>query len=133
MSGSQVVFVHYVIRREETLDGVRVSIGMDDADVRVSAGASIELGKDSEKMRQEDAIHAAVADDEDGLAGALARETIDRTQRARQGLIERLPTWPRDETVVVPVCEAARLVEGLPRSVAAVDLAQVRHHFDRNA
>ena len=95
--------LRHMVRREEPLDGVHLPVGVHDADVRVPSGASIELGKDPEEVRQQDAVHAAVADDEDGLSGALAGEAIDHAERPREDLIERLSARPRDETVVVPV------------------------------
>src|SRR6266571_9299611 len=72
-----------------------------------------------------------MADDEDRLAWALAREPIDRAERAREDLIERLPTRPRNEAVVVPVRQTARLIECLSGPVTDINLAQLRHLFDR--
>src|SRR2546430_17718913 len=100
---------------EQPLDRVFRPIRVDDADVRVPSGSSVELGKDSEEVRQHDAVHATVADDEDGLAWALAGEAIDRAEGAREDLIERLAARPNNETVVAPVRQAARLIERLDR------------------
>src|SRR5438477_8428941 len=120
-----------MINREEALDLVGLSVGVDDTDVRVPTGGPVELGKDPEEMRQQYAVHTAVAHDEDGLARAFADEAIDRAKRARQDLIERLATRPRDKTIVVPVRQAARLIERLSGSIAYVDFAQRRQQFDR--
>src|SRR5256885_17020728 len=99
-----------MVRREQPLDRVFLPIGVDDADVRVPTGSSVELGQDPEEMRQHDAVHAAVAHDEDGFAWAFAGEAIDRAEGAREDLIERLAAWPNDETVVAPVRQAACLI-----------------------
>src|SRR5436190_5322892 len=121
-----------MVRREKPLNGVFLSIGVDHADIRVPARAPVELRKDPEEVREEDPVHAAVADDEDRLARALAGKAIDGAERAREDLIERLPTRPRDKTVVVPARQAARLIERLSGPVADVDFAQLRHHLDRD-
>src|SRR5438067_7622830 len=97
----------HVVRCEQPLDGVRFSVGVNDADVRVPTGGPVELGKDPEEIRQQDAVHAPVADDEDRLARAFPDEAIDRAERARQDLIERLAARPNNETVVAPVRQAA--------------------------
>src|SRR5438093_11443353 len=94
--------LRHVVRCEEPLDGVFLSVGVDHADIRVPARAPVELRKDPEKVRQKNAVHAAVADDEDRLARALAGEAIDGAERPREDFIERLPTRPRDKTVVAP-------------------------------
>src|SRR5438309_8148495 len=108
----------HMVRGEEPLDRVGLPVGVDHADVRVSSGRSIKPRKDSLEMREQDAIHAAVADDEDGLAGALAREALDRAQCACDDLVERLPTRPRDEAIVVPVRHTHGLIEGLAGALA---------------
>src|SRR5438552_2181980 len=74
-----------------------------------------------------------MADDEDRLARALSCEAVDRAERARQDLIERLAAWPGDETVVAPVRETAGLVERRPGAVADVDLAKLREGLDGNS
>src|SRR5688500_12388225 len=105
--------VRYVVRGEETLDGVRCAVGMHNADARVPRRATVELREQPEEVRQEDAIHSPVADDKDRLAWILAREALDRAEGAREDLIERLTTRPCDEAVVVPVRQASRLIECL--------------------
>ena len=114
-----------MVRGKEPLDGVLVPVGMDHADVRVPAWCAVELRKYPEKMREQDAVHAAVADDEDRLARTLACETRDGAQRAPQDLIEGLPTGPRDEPVLIPSGESSGFVEILAGALADVDLAQL--------
>src|SRR2546428_190119 len=121
-----------MIRCEKALDGVILSVGVDHADIRVPARGPVEIRKDPEEMRQEDPVHAAVADDEDRLARALAGEAIDGAERPREDFIERLPTRPRDKTVVAPARQAARLIERLSGPVAHVDFPQLGHHLDRD-
>src|SRR5207249_1461338 len=132
-SGCPWFGLRHVVAGEESLDDVGLSVGVHDADVRVPAGASVELRKDPEKMREHDPIHTAVADDEDRLAWALARQPIDRAKRARQDLIERLATRPGEEAVVAPVRETASLVERRPGAVADVDLSKLGQGLDRNS
>src|SRR5438128_622865 len=74
-----------------------------------------------------------MADDEDRFARALSCEAVDRAERAREDLIERLPTRPRHKTVVAPVRQTARLVERRPGAVADVDLAKLRERLDGNS
>src|SRR4051812_38212233 len=71
------VLARHVICREESLHGVGFPVGVDDADVRVSSGTAIELRQYPKEVRQQDAIHAPVADDQNGLARALADEAVD--------------------------------------------------------
>jgi len=111
-----------MVRCEEPLDGVFLSVGVDHADVRVPAWGSVELRKRPEEMRQEDPVHAAVTDDQDRLAWALARQAFDRAERPRKNLLERFTAGPRDEAVVVPARQALGLVEGLAGPVTDIDL-----------
>src|SRR5438552_19047155 len=74
-----------------------------------------------------------MADDENGLAWALAREPLDRAERSRQDLIERLAAGPGVETVVAPVRQTARLVERRPGAIADVDLAKLGKSLDRQS
>src|SRR5438128_11401272 len=74
-----------------------------------------------------------MADDEDRFARALSCEAVDRAERAREDLIERLPTRPRHKTVVAPVRQTARLVERRPGAAADVDLATLGKGLDGNS
>src|SRR6266566_1441470 len=74
-----------------------------------------------------------MADDEDRLARALSCEAVNRAERAREDLIERLAAGPGDETVVAPVRETAGFVERRPGAVADVDLAKLGEGLDRDS
>src|SRR5437899_898821 len=102
---------------------------MHHADVRVRCGRPIELRKDPQEMRQEDAIHAAMPYHEDRFAGALAREPLDDAEHPGDDLFKRLASRPLDETIVGPVRQPADLVERLARAVADIDLAQLWKHL----
>src|SRR6266851_2418073 len=106
---------------------------MHHADIRVLAWGSVELRKYPEEVRQQNAVHPAMADDEDRLARGLAREAIDRAEGAREYLLERLPARPRDEAVLAPPGQRGGLVKVLAGALPDVDLAQLWHHLDRDA
>src|SRR6266511_5200275 len=122
-----------MISGEEPLDPMRLAVGVHDADVRVSTGGSVELRKFSQEVRQKNPVHPAVAHHEDRLAGALAGQSLDRAEGARQNLVERLPAGPRNEAVVIPPGHTGCLVEVLAGALADIDLAQRGHDLDGNA
>src|SRR2546428_514166 len=106
-----------------------LSVRHDDADVRVGRRTPVELGQDAEEVRDEDAVDAAVADDEDRLPGALACEPANHAEHACEHVFERLAPWPGDEAVVGPVRQAARLVERRSGAIPDVDLPELAHDF----
>src|SRR5205823_9974837 len=112
-----------MIGGEEPLHLVRFPVGDDDADARVRSRAALEPREDAEEMRQEDPVHAAVADDEDRPAGVLAGELVDRGERSREDLVEGFAARPRDEAVLLPLGETGDLVERLSGPVTDIDLA----------
>src|SRR5438552_1464806 len=93
--------------------------------VELRVGHDLELRQDPQEVRQQDAVHPAVAHDEDRLAGALAHQPLDDAKDTGDDPVERFASRPRDEAIVGPVRQPADLVEGLAGALADVDLPQL--------
>src|SRR6266542_139458 len=117
----------------DLLEPAGIAVEDEHREVGVVRPGAIELRKDPEEVRYEDAGDSTVTDHEHRAARCLPRQTPQRLEAACEDLIQRLAVRPRHEAVVAPVWQGGDLVPRCAGLVADIDLDQVALDLDRHA